>query len=256
MAEDASFSDHFSKVADGYSAFRPNYPDTLFATLADVVGEQSRSALVWDCAAGNGQASVALASYFDRVFATDASVKQITAAPADKNLIRAAATAELCPLRDGTVGLVTVAQALHWFNFDRFYAEVERVLAPNGVLAVWSYGLLRVDSNKAVEAAVDHFSEVTVGSWWPKERQYVNDSYATIPFPFARIDFPAQHMSATWTSQQLLGYLRTWSSVSKKRAADGVDPVVAFEPILADAWGSAPAITLRWPLTILVGRNR
>lgn len=256
MLDAAAFSDHFSGVADGYSAYRPGYPDSLFAALAAVIGNESRSTTVWDCAAGNGQASVALSKHFGCVLATDASVKQIAAAPPMDNLFRAAATAERCPLRDRSVGLVTVAQALHWFRFEQFFAEVKRVLAPGGVLAVWSYGLLRVDSNKDVERAVDHFSEVTLGRWWPRERQYVNDSYATIPFPFERIELPAQHMSATWTRQQLIGYLRTWSSVSKKQAAEGIDPVIAFESILAEAWGSTPTITLRWPLTVLVGRTQ
>lgn len=256
MTDKSAFPDHFSKVATGYSAYRPNYPDSLFKALVDVVGgERASNALVWDCAAGNGQASLALADHFKRVFATDASVAQISGAPARANLVCAAATAEASPLHAGSVDVVTVAQALHWFDFDLFYSEVKRVLAPRGVIAVWSYGLLRVDTNAKLESAIDHFSEQTLKGWWPKERRYVNESYTTLPFPFERIDFPPQHMSATWTQQQLLGYLRTWSSVSKKRAADGVDPVLAFKPILSDAWGTATAITLRWPLTVLVGRN-
>ncbi|MEO7997611.1 MAG: class I SAM-dependent methyltransferase [Gemmatimonadaceae bacterium] len=256
MPDKNAFPDHFSKVASGYSAFRPNYPDSLFKALVEVVGrEKSANAFVWDCAAGNGQASLALAEHFKRVFATDASVAQISGAPVHANLTRAAATAEACPLRAGSVDVVTVAQALHWFNFERFYAEVKRVLAPNGVIAVWSYGLVRVDTNARLEAAIDHFSEQTIKDWWPTERRYVNEAYTTLPFPFELIEFPPQHMSASWTQQQLLGYLRTWSSVSKKRAADGVDPVLAFESILAAAWGTAPEITLRWPLAVLVGRT-
>lgn len=255
MSENAAFPDHFSKVANAYSAYRPNYPDALFKALVDVVGEPSTNGLVWDCAAGNGQASLALGEHFKRVFATDASVAQISAAQASAHVSYAAATAEACPLRSGSVALVTVAQALHWFDFDLFYAEVKRVLAPGGVIAVWSYGLLRVDTNAKLESAIDHFSEQTLRGWWPRERRYVNESYTTLPFPFERIAFPPQQMSASWTQQQLLGYIRTWSSVSKKRASDGVDPVLAFEPILAEAWGDAAEITLRWPLTVLVGRT-
>jgi SAM-dependent methyltransferase len=256
MSDNAPFPDHFSRVARGYSAYRPNYPDALFRALVDVVRYQEpNNHLVWDCAAGNGQASLALGDHFRRVFATDASVAQISAAPVHPHVWYAAATAEACPLRTGSVGLVTVAQALHWFDFDPFYAEVKRVLAPGGVIAVWSYGLLRVDANPTLEAAIDHFSEQTLHGWWPAERRYVNESYTTLAFPFERVEFPPQHMSASWTQQQLLGYMRTWSSVSRKRAADGVDPVLAFEPVLADAWGRASEIVLRWPLTVLVGRT-
>ncbi len=47
--------------------------------------------------------------------------------------------AETLPVPAGSARLVTVAQALHWFDLARFFSEVRRVLAPDGVLAVISY---------------------------------------------------------------------------------------------------------------------
>ena len=71
------FHDHFSTVAGRYADFRPSYPQALFDYLATLAATDS---MVWDCACGNGQASVDLASRFHRVIATDASKEQIASA--------------------------------------------------------------------------------------------------------------------------------------------------------------------------------
>lgn len=264
-----SFSDHFSRVAAGYSEYRPGYPLQLFDTLAKIVGESELSgtpalphaanainARVWDCAAGTGQASIALGERFADVIATDASVSQVQQADSHSRVNYAVATAEHCPLPSQSVSLVTVAQALHWFNVDAFYREAKRVLTPGGTIAVWCYGLLRVDANSEVERAIDHFSEVTVGPWWPAERKHIDSAYTDLPFPFQPVVVPSFEMTASWTREQLLGYLRTWSAVSRKRAEVGTDPVTEFEPLLHEAWRSDEALTMRWPLTVLVGQSK
>lgn len=246
-----AFPDHFSRVATDYSTFRPHYPASLFEALAAVVPNRD---CVWDCAAGTGQASVPLAERFVQVVATDASALQLARATPHPRVHYAAATASSVPLRAGSVSLVTVAQALHWFDVDAFYREVRRVLVPGGVLAVWSYGLVRVEGNAAVERLIDEFSERTLGAWWPAERQHVHAGYATLAFPFSRIALPAFDMAATWHLEHLLGYLGTWSSVSAKRRAEGTDPLEEFGRALRAAWGDAPTLVLRWPLTLLAGR--
>src|SRR5215831_1555408 len=135
MTEPA-FKDHFSAHATDYRAFRPSYPAELFTFLASAAPARD---LAWDCGTGNGQAAVALAEHFARVFATDASAEQVKNAEPHPRVEYAVAPAEKCPLPDHTADLVTVAQALHWFDFDRFYAEVRRVARPGGLLAVTCY---------------------------------------------------------------------------------------------------------------------
>ncbi len=133
-----AFKDYFSGHATDYRAFRPAYPRELFAVLADTA---PRRELVWDCGTGNGQAAVALAEHFKKVFATDASADQVKNAEPHQRVEYAVAPAEKCPLTDHCADLVTVAQALHWFEFDKFYAEVRRVCRPGGLLAAWTYDL-------------------------------------------------------------------------------------------------------------------
>ena len=246
------FHDHFSAVAANYAEFRPHYPAALFDYLATLA---PKSATVWDCACGNGQATVDLAGRFEKVVATDASGEQIASATARPNIEYRVAPAEQSGLPDGSVGLVTVAQALHWFHFERFYAEVKRALAPGGLLAVWAYGVQTVE-DEAVNSIVQKYYAETVGPYWPPERRFVEEGYRTIPFPFAEIATPQFRMEAKWTLQQLLGYFDTWSATTRFKKANGRNPLEPLAGELQQAWGrDETARTIVWPLALRVGRN-
>jgi len=246
----AQFSDHFSGHASDYAKYRPNYPAALFRWLADI---SSATGLAWDCACGNGQAAVALAGYFDRVIATDASDNQIRNAIPAANVDYRVAVAEQSGLDSDSVDLVTVAQALHWFKLDAFFAEARRVLKSGGVLAAWSYGLTRVDSE--IDAAIHHLYGDLVAPYWPIERRLVETGYSDIDFPFSEIVPEAFAMEAEWTLDELTGYLRTWSAVKRYLADKDSDPVSEIEPVLQKAWGERRSRkTIRWPLKLRVGR--
>ena len=247
-----SFADHFSGVASGYASHRPRYPDALFDWLAGVA---PRREVAWDCAAGSGQATLALAERFERVIATDASEAQIRSAPVHPRVVYRVATAESSGLPGASVDLITVAQAVHWFDFDRFYAEVRRVSAREAVIAVWSYGMHRL-GDAAIDALLDHFYSGVVGPYWPPERRLIEQEYRTIPFPFDEMVPPAFEMVETWTLARMLGYLRTWSAVSRYREAHGADPVIALGRALESLWGSSGdhEKAVRWPVAMRVGR--
>src|SRR5437899_2141065 len=151
------FHDHFSAFANRYADFRPHYPAAIFDFLATIV---PRTGLVWDCACGNGQATVDLAERFEHVIATDASKEQIASATPRSKIEYRVAPAEICGLADGSIGLVTVAQAIHWFDFDRFYAEANRVLSDSGVIAVWAYGIDEVEGDEVNALAQDYYENV------------------------------------------------------------------------------------------------
>lgn len=241
--------DHFSAVAADYARYRPGYPAELFAWLAQRAGGRRRA---WDCATGNGQAAVGLAGYFDRVVATDASEAQIAhAEPSDRVEYRLA-PAEASGLEPASIDVVTVAQALHWLDVDRFYAEARRVLTPGGLVAAWCYNMLEVEPR--VNAIVGRYYSGVVGPYWPPERRLLEAGYRTLPFPFAAIDPPAFYMHAEWDLTDLLGYLGTWSASQRYAAARGADPLDGIRSDLAAAWGEASAVrTVRWPLHLRVG---
>ena len=108
-----SFKDHFSGHSADYSEFRPTYPDALFAGLAHAC---AATELAWDCATGSGQAAVGLSHYFDKVIATDASANQVAQAEAAPGVEYRVSRAEQTDFAAASFDLISVAQALHWFD--------------------------------------------------------------------------------------------------------------------------------------------
>ncbi|HWM25674.1 MAG TPA: class I SAM-dependent methyltransferase [Chthoniobacterales bacterium] len=208
--------------------------------------------MAWDCATGNGQAAIALAGWFERVVATDASEKQVAKAEAHARVEYRVAPAEKSGIPSGTVDLITVAQALHWFDLSRFYGEARRVLKPGGVVAAWAYKLASV--TPPIDAVVGHYYSDVVGPYWPAERGLV-EKFEELTFPFAEIMAPPFEMVAEWRVDHLVGYLRTWSATQRFMAANQCDPLKGVEEDLRAAWGDAEqSRRVVWPLTVLVGR--
>lgn len=246
-----SFKDHFSGHATDYAAARPGYPEALFAYLAGLCPEQE---LAWDCATGNGQAALGLANHFVRVIASDASAEQIAAAKPQPNIEYRVATAEAMQLPAQSCDLVTVAQALHWFQTDDFFAVCERVLKPAGVLAVWCYGLCRVSAE--VDALVNQLYAETLDAYWPPERKMVEEHYVSMNFPFPRLaELPDFVLSLNWSSEQFTAYLRSWSATQRYIAEQGKDPLSELAGEIAKAWGGALEKAVQWPLTLIVCRK-
>jgi len=241
-------SNHFAPVAAAYAQFRPRYPAPLYEWLAGIAPGTGRA---WDCACGSGQASVDLATRFARVDATDASAEQLAQAPADPRVHYGVASAESSGFDGATFDLVTVAQALHWFDCPRFYAEAKRVLKPDGVLAAWSYGICSIEPCDGNDALQDFYTNV-VGPYWPAERHHVDEAYRGLVFPEPRLPAPPFALQAAWTLGELAGYVRSWSATARYTAVNGEDPVPGLESTLLRVWGD-PAVrhTVRWPLTVL-----
>lgn len=246
------FKDYFSAHAAHYAQFRPHYPEALFAYLASIAPDRT---LAWDCATGNGQAAVALAQHFHQVIATDASERQIESTEQHERVQYRVASAERSGLKDRSLDLITVAQALHWFDLPAFFVEAQRVLKADGVVAVWAYNLLTVAPE--VDAVVNRFYRETTGPFWPPEREMIEAGYSTIEFPFEKTATPHFEMRASWTLEQLLGYLRTWSATQRFIGARGFDPVDSLGEELRPFWSEADEQrTVRWPLDVRVGRLR
>lgn len=247
----AEFKDHFSALAQDYARYRPCYPASLFADLAAIAPSRARA---WDCATGNGQAAGGLAGWFDEVIATDASAAQLASATGPANVRFVLAPAEASGLPDASVDLLLVAQAAHWFDLPAFYAEAERVLRPGGVLALLTYSGVRINAD--LDPLLRDFHHGLLGPFWPPERAHVERDYRDLPFPWPEISFPAQEMTASWTLDELLGYLGTWSATRAFREARGEDPLPGLRARLLPAWGDpACPLTVRWPLPLRIGRR-
>ena len=243
-----AFKDHFSKQAADYAKFRPRYPHELFEYLGSLTPSRK---LAWDCGTGNGQAAVGLASVFDRVIATDASEKQISNAQAHERVEYRVVRAEESALESASIDLIMVAQALHWFDLDRFYDEVRRVLKKNSVLAASAYNLLHIEP--AIDEVINRYYYEVVGPFWPPERVLV-EKFEELPFPFSEIQTPSFEMIAQWNLEHLVGYLRSWSATQRFIAANKRDPLEAIADDLRAAWDDPGQMRkVVWPLILRVG---
>jgi SAM-dependent methyltransferase len=244
-----SFKDYFSSAAAEYATFRPRYPAALFDFVASLPAARTT---VWDCACGNGQASVPLAAHFERVIATDASREQIAHATPHPRVSYGVALADASGLDAASVDLVTVAQALHWLPLDRFFAEARRVLVPGGAFAVWAY--TRPGLSGVMDDIVERFHSGTCGPYWSPERRLVDEGYRSIAVPFADVPAPPLAIESRLTLEQFAGYLRTWSAARKLADEIGNDPVSAVCDELRPHWGADGDTQLvRWPVHVRAG---
>lgn len=246
------FKDHFSVQASLYQQFRPVYPGALFKYLGAL---SPSSQLAWDCACGSGQAAQGLSPFFEYIRATDASASQIEHATGAANVSFERSTAEQSSFKDGSVDLVAVAQAFHWFEHPAFFMEVKRVLKPKGVLALWTYNLSGVDP--VIDGLVNHFYESVIGPYWPPERKMVENAYKDIDFPFSKVErLKAFEMSSSWSLNQYLGYISTWSAVQSYKKNCERDPMEGLYAQLTKVWGEDDFKNITWPLTLITCVDR
>lgn len=242
------FKDHFSQVSKEYRTFRPEYPEELFRWLARIAPQQEAAL---DCGCGTGQAAVALARYFRIVYAVDPSSEQIANAIHDEKVTYSVASAEKTGLPQESLDLIIAAQALHWFDLDRFYPEIHRIARQGAVFTAFSYGLITV--NPEVDKVIKHLYYDNLGHYWPPERRHVDEGYRTLPFPFQEIAIPKFVMTANWDLQHLLGYLATWSAVKEFRARTADNPLKGAEAELRAVWEQEEVKSISWPLVIRAG---
>lgn len=239
------FSDHSAL----YQQARPHYSEAILLEILKHVPERQ---LAWDCGAGSGQFSQWLAPHFQQVLATDLSVSQLSQAPKLDNVVYRVAPAENSHLADSSTDLVTVAQAIHWFDFQTFYAEVHRVLKPNGCLAVIGYGLIEAehtDLNRLIQQL--YFD--SLAGYWDAERRYVDELYQTIPFPFREYTAPTLFLKYEWTGQQLLNYFNTWSGLQHYVKHHGKSPLDALAQFFEA--NALAHYQIRFPVLFRIGKK-
>ncbi len=240
--------DIFSIQAEGYAKYRPDYPQALFAFILNYVKEKN---IAWDCATGNGQTAKELAKDFGKVYATDISPKQLNYTEKASNIFYSLQSAEQTNFENSTFDLITVSQALHWLQFDKFYTEAKRVAKPGAWIAVWMYELLKISPE--IDELINQHHSKTLAICWEYERKYVDDKYTTIPFPFKEIICPSFQMQYEWTIEELDGYLHTWSALQKFIATNDYDPVGGLVQEIKQYWRKEK-MNIVFPLHLRMGQ--
>ena len=243
--------DNFSTQSANYKKFRPIYPKELYEVILAQVKHRKTC---WDCGTGNGQVAQVLAEYFDQVYATDISENQLKNAPQNPKISYQVTRAEATSFESNTFDLVTVAQALHWFDFTAFNQEVKRVCKAGGILCVWGYGLLRIQ--REVDELVDAFYIDKIGPYWDKERRHIDRQYQDVSFDFPEIEPPTGLKIQThWNREALLGYMHTWSSVKHyMQQHEGEDPLKEFEEELKSWWKEEESKEVNIPIFLRMGK--
>jgi len=246
----SNFKDHFSSGSAGYANYRPTYPIQLVEELAQISPALD---VALDCGCGSGQLSILLAEKFKTVVATDASAAQIENAQPKAGVKYKVALAENSGLPDHSVDLITVAQAAHWLDLEKFYAEVRRVARPQAAIALITYGIMHIEGTKIDEIALRFYNDV-VGPYWPPERALVEEGYRSLAFPFHERKLPHMNIEVMWNLSELVGYFGTWSATRAAEKALGHNPVIEVEKELLSVWG-APETRRKivWPLAMRVG---
>jgi len=241
--------DHFSRNAAGYAKFRPDYPPAFFDYLRRLPVPFDRA---WDCGTGNGQLAGGLAAIFKEVHATDISQQQLDHAVAHPRIRYSLQPAEKTGFPPGFFDLVIAGQAVHWFQFEKFYEEVRRTTKEHALLVLVGYNLPLVSPE--VDAIIQRLYTGILGSYWDPERKYVDASYRTLPFPFEAVEAPDFENRYTWSLEHLEGYLRTWSALQHFTERNGFNPIGLVIEDLHKAWGNAPEREVYFPLLLRIGR--
>jgi SAM-dependent methyltransferase len=240
-----TFAEHFRSIATQYAQFRPHYPDALVDILAEHCAGHD---LAWDAGCGNGQLTIQLRRRFLDVVGSDPAPEQIALAPKLPHTQWLVATADLPMLASRSVDLAVAAQAAHWFHWPRYVAEVERVTKPGAVVALVSYGTMTLDD--AAGALVSRYYHDTLASFWPPERRHIENGYRDLVWPWSPIDAPPVDMTATWSRDELVGYLSTWSATVKLISSIGPAPFEQLTRDIAEVWPDDERRLITWPLTI------
>lgn len=240
--------DNFSARSHDYARFRPGYPDELFQFLFKHCHKFDRA---WDCGTGNGQIAVQLAKRFQQVEATDISENQLKNATPHPHVRYTVQAAESPNIGLGPyfgVDLIVVGQAAHWFALNRFYEQAKAVANQHCLLALVGYTLVSTN-NPAVDALVQHLYTTVLGEYWDPERQWVDNEYKNLPFPFEEIPFPRMTMEYEWSSDQLIGFLGTWSATQHYIKKNGETPISdAFQQQLKELWPDRELRKVSFPI--------
>jgi len=242
--------DLFSKQAEGYALYRPVYPQELFTYILSFVDIKD---VAWDCATGNGQTALPLSLYFKKVFASDISKKQLEQAPKKENIEYVVCTAEETPFLNNSFDLITVSQAYHWLDWEKFHGEAKRVGKENCVIAIWMYDLLFSEDEK-LNKLILHFYKNVTGPFWDVERKHIDDHYSNVRFEFDLLPSKEFFIERVFTKEQLFGYFSTWSATQNYLKANGESPIEQVKDAFSHLWQPGESKLFQFPIYLKLGR--
>ena len=128
-------------VGSLYHRGRPFHHPRSLARVQAIVGDAPVDRAI-DLACGTGMSTVALADVAGFVVGVDASLEMLRAARQAPNCAYLFAHAEALPFPDGSFDAATCCSGVHWFDQERFFAELRRVLRPGAWVGLYDHYFL------------------------------------------------------------------------------------------------------------------
>lgn len=250
-SETKRVGDMFGGHAKLYASARPTYPQELYEYIESLCKEKNK---LWDCATGTGQAALPLSQYFNQVYATDINAQQVEAANKAKNITYSVASAENTEFADESFDLITVAQALHWFDYENFWPEVDRVLKTDGVFIAWGYDWTKIDFDVDFQIEKNLFELLT--DYWQPKAKILWGGYAVekVSFPYQQVKAPKLTIDLEWNLEQLFDYFLSWSATQAYIKDNGTSLIELAKTQVQKIWGNPKETKLiQWPIHILAG---
>jgi len=250
LSSEVVFEDYFSRQGQAYVDARPPYPVELFEFLSSLCAKRE---VAWDCATGNGQVAVGLAHHFDKVIATDISQSRIAYAIPGKNIEYRIEPAENSSIPSRTVDLITVGQAAHWLNLHGFYLEARRVAREGALIALFGFRELKV--TPLIDRLTNRYLHEVVDGYWTAGKELYDSRYAFLYFPFDELKAPYFKIKVSWTLDQLLRLLDSYSGPQRYLEVHGKPPSLELLEEFKKAWGGEGLTReVIIPLLLRVGR--
>lgn len=223
----------FGKAAELYHRYRPGISLNSAKMIAAITPGHD---LALDVATGTGQVAARLLPHFSHVIGIDHDPRLIAEALRHSTVDYRVGNALQLRVDSGSVDLLTVGNALHWFDQAAFWKEVERVLKPGGVLAVLQHKRTFTGSKEFDELVEKDLGEILRPYGDPRMcAGRKNFEMTRLPFPSgpAVRDFVA----FTWALTDFKDYLGTMSQNILYREVHGEPPTKSLDDRLSEAWG-------------------
>ena len=251
-----------AKIAEQYFKYRPRYTPEVAQRVMRFYNNQQQSKthipskldLMVDVGCGSGQSTNIFQPYFQKISGFDVSAEQIKQAKLQNkfdNIDYMEGSAENIPVEDKSVDLVVAGTAAHWFDLEKFFDEVKRVLKPTGCLVLLSYPYPKIsfisDKNEELaEKATKVIEKAITGHIEDPTQKYVHQSliknsfqdlYNCIPFIKKQKD-DSFHDLLQWSINDTCGFIRSedsYQSFMKKKIKElEIDNEEITEEILSD----------------------
>ena len=214
-SEHAACAASFASTAEQYESARPGYPQDLLDTVFAQIGIARPRIL--DLGAGTGKLTRQLLGFGDVIAVEPLDAMRAQLERVVHGATSLAGNAEAIPVPDGSIDVVTVGQAYHWFDQSRANPEIWRVLADGGhLVSLWNFDDETVPWIGALDEIMtrggQHPDQRTRPGWWL-------EYFEAAPW-FTTPVVRSGSMTVRETKQQLLDRMESHSYLSVRTPED------------------------------------